>query len=227
MNARAKLFAAVACAAMVIGGCAGGAARGRAPSDAGVAAYRAGDFETAWTELKPLSERGVFRAQRYVAFMLMSGRAPAPCDGALCVEEAKALLIDSAGRGDTNSLIALEAMRASGEAFAPSDADMDALDRVRAAGGDPMSAWRLEDRGVEPVDAAERIAWLRTAAAGDPRIHRNAPTAAFRLCTLYAAGEGVEADRRSARKWCKRAAKAGHTGAYLALTQLDGRGADE
>ncbi|MEO0879250.1 MAG: hypothetical protein AAFY22_06000 [Pseudomonadota bacterium] len=201
-----------------------------APSAEGVSLYRAKNYEAAWSALKPLADKGHYRAQRYVAFMLMQGNAPFDCaaleDGPDdCGRRATALMMDAARRGDNNALIVLEGMRAGGAPQAPSDADMVALETARSERGDPMTAWRLATRyrtgdGVEP-SANEAVKWLRVAAKGTPRLYPKAADAAFLLCEAYARGDGVEKNLKRAQQWCRQAARDGHSGAVIALARLE------
>lgn len=199
------------------------------PSEAGVSAYRAKDYGAAWAALEPLAQKGHYRAQRYVAFMLMQGNAPFDC-AALeggpddCALRASRLMIDAARRGDNNALIVLEGMRAGGAPHAPSDAQMVALETERALNGDPLTAWRLAKRyrvgdGVA-VSAADSVRWLRVAAKGRSDLYPKATDAAYLLCEAYARGDGVREDIKRARKWCQKAIDGGHNGAVIALTQL-------
>ena len=210
--------AALVLAALTVA-CAGGA-----PSDEGVAAYRDKDYARAWAALEPLAKKGHYRAQRYLAFMLLQGNAPVDC-GNQCADQAVALLLDAATRGDNNAVIVLEGMIASGQSYAPGEADMLAMETKRAKAGDPVMAWRLAERyrngeGVAP-SPEKAVRWLRVAAKGDASTYPKAADAAFRLCEAYARGEGVAPDAGEALNWCKRAAKAGHKGAAIMIARLD------
>ncbi|MEL7492150.1 MAG: hypothetical protein AAGJ73_15685 [Pseudomonadota bacterium] len=196
-----------------------------APSEEGVRAYRDKDYETAWGMLAPLAAKGHYRAQRYQAFMLLEGNAPIECGPEGCERQAVALLLDGARRGDNNSLIVLEAMRASDASYAPTDADLLAIELERAGTGDPMTAWRLVKRyqtgaGVEQ-SAEQALRWLKVTAAGDPTTYSYAPEAAFQVCQAYVTGDGIEENISVGRRWCKKAANQGHNGAVIALSQLD------
>ncbi len=197
-----------------------------APSQEGVQAYRDKDYEKAWTLLKPLADRGVYRAQRYVAFMLLQGNAPIVCEETECAKQAKNLLLDAARRGDNNALIVLEAMRANGDSYAPSEEEIITVELERAKKGDPMTAWRLAARyrsgEIQGFNAQDYIRWLMISARGKVSLYPNAPEAAYLLCEVYAAGEDAPYNAARARRWCKRAAEDGHVGARLALSRLDG-----
>jgi len=194
-----------------------------APSDDGVMAYRAKDYDLAWALLTPLAESGHYRAQRYMAFMLLQGNAPIEC-AEVCPTKAVGLLLDSARRGDNNSLIVLEGMRASGQTYAPTDLQIFKIEEERAEKGDPVMAWRLAERyrdgdGVA-LSASQSIHWLKIAANANGGRYPKAADAAFRLCEVYARGKGVSEDRRQATYWCRRAAKNGHSGAAIVLARF-------
>ncbi|MEL7488742.1 MAG: hypothetical protein AAGJ87_16190 [Pseudomonadota bacterium] len=225
-----RVLIAALCGFVLIAGAAGCSSTdvASAPSESGVAAYRAKDYEKAWALLTPLAERGHFRAQRYLAFMLIDGAAPIDCDdrkrAQSCGEEAVALLADAAGRGDNNALIVLETMRAAGASYAPADDAIIAIELKRARRGDPMTAWRLAKRyrdgdGVA-ASAAAAVKWLAVAAKGKPSLYPYADDASFLLCEAYASGAGVRRNARTARRWCERAAAQGHSGAVIALNSL-------
>lgn len=196
-----------------------------APSEEGVQAYRSKEYERAWALLAPLAEDGHYRAQRYQAFMLLEGNAPISCAPEACEEQAVALLLDGARRGDNNALIVLEAMRASDASYAPPDEALLAIELERASAGDPMTSWRLAKRyqtgaGVEK-SPQEALRWLKITAAGDPATYSYAPEAAFQVCQAYVTGEGVKENISVGRRWCKKAANLGHNGAVIALSQID------
>ena len=214
---------AIGCLA-VLSACASGDIS-RAPSEAGVEAYRAKDYQTAWTLLQPLAARGHFRAQRYLAFMLIEGNAPVACDAGGCGAQAVELLSDAASRGDNNALIVLEAMRASDPPYAPDDEAIIAIETKRARRGDAMTAWRLAKRYREgdgvAVSEVEALKWLKVAGKGNASLYPYADDAAFMVCEAYASGAGIKRNVRAAKKWCRRAAKNGHSGAVIALGRLD------
>lgn len=195
-----------------------------APSEDGVKAYRDKDYERAWALLTPLASDGHYRAQRYMAFMLLEGNAPVECIPDNCATEAVKLLLDAANRGDNNAFIVLEAMIASDAEYAPNEAQMIAIERKRAAEGDPMTAWRLikryDDKTIT-MTAEETVSLLKVVSKGDPRVFTYASDAAFRVCQAYISGEGVEENMSTARRWCKKAADQGHNGAVIALSQLN------
>lgn len=195
-----------------------------APSDDGVAAYRLREYERAWMLLSPLATKGHYRAQRYLAFMLLEGNAPIDC-GDACASRAVDLLIDAASRGDNNSIIVLEGMRASGQSYAPSDPRMLEIERLRADRGDPVMAWRMAERyrtgeGVEQSDN-DAIRWLKIVASTQGRVYSKSADAAYRLCEIYLRGDGVIENIREATYWCRRAAKKGHSGAVIVLARLE------
>ena len=195
-----------------------------APSEEGVKAYRDKDYDRAWALLMPLASDGYYRAQRYMAFMLLEGNAPVECMPDSCAIEAVKLLLDAANRGDNNAFIVLEAMIASKADYAPSEAQMVAIERKRASEGDPMTAWRLVNRyDEETIDmsAEEVVSLLKTVSKGDPRVYTYASDAAFRVCQAYVNGVGVDENIATARRWCKKAADQGHNGAVIALSQLN------
>jgi len=194
------------------------------PSEQGVKAYRDKDYQRAWSLLTPLASDGYYRAQRYMAFMLLEGNAPVECIPDTCAAEAVKLLLDGAKRGDNNAFIVLEAMIASDVGYAPTDAQMIEIERKRAAEGDPMTAWRLikryEDKAID-MTAEESVTLLKVVSKGDPRTYSYASDAAFRVCQAYASGNGVDENISAARRWCKKAADRGHNGAVIALSQLN------
>jgi len=206
-----------------------------APSvEDGVAAYRAGEDARAWEVLAPRAAAGDPRARRYLARMLVDGRAPVECAPAACGAEASRLLLLAARDGDTNALILLEEMRAEARPGAPSEADIVAVERARAEAGDPHMAWRLARRyqagegaptalAGDPTADAEYIRWLTIAARRSGRDHPVRAKAAFALCEAHSADERRVAE---AIRWCKRAAARGHAGAQLALARLRAREGD-
>ena len=194
------------------------------PSEEGVSAYRAKDYDRAWALLAPLSENGYYRAKRYQAFMLLEGNAPVECEPDLCASQAVTLLLDGARRGDNNAIIVLEAMISSEASYAPTEEQMISIERQRADEDDPMTAWRLVkriDAGTLDETPENTVRYLKVVSKGDPNIFPYATDAAFRVCQAYATGEGVDENISSARRWCKKAADRGYNAAVMALGQLN------
>ena len=192
----------------------------RPPSQiaAGIAAYRAGDFDTAWQLLQTVKGDGEAKAQRYLAYMLLDKKVPQ----SEASVDALELLKSAALAGDYPALIRLETLRQDG-VDGPSLADMIGIETVRANAGDPVAAWRLAERFEtgDGVDASEAdmLKWLAVVAGVDKARFPKAPEAAFRLCEAYALGASAH-DPEAARRWCAQAADNGHAGARIVLRRL-------
>ena len=185
----------------------------------GVAAYHAGDYESAWRVLQPIATSGDAKAQRYVGKILLSADLPAPI--AKDRRAGVAYLKRAALAGDYAALVELENLRRTGGEFAPSLGDMIELETARADAGDPVTAWRLSRRyetgeGVQPSEA-ERLKWLEVAASSGEKQFPKAGEAAFLLCEAYAL---EESDPSAAHNWCSKAADGGHAGAAILLRRL-------
>ncbi|MEO1137335.1 MAG: hypothetical protein AAFW68_12145, partial [Pseudomonadota bacterium] len=106
---------------------------------AGVAAYRAGDDGAAWRLLKPAADDGTPKAQRYLAYLMLDGRAPKGDEANF--EAGVALLKQAAIAGDYAALIRLEDLRRRQLAHSPGLDDMIEIETARAEQGDPVAAW--------------------------------------------------------------------------------------
>ncbi|PQA88606.1 sel1 repeat family protein [Hyphococcus luteus] len=187
----------------------------------GIAAYRAGDVETAWPLLAAASEDGAIKAKRYLAYIMLDGETPKGREADLF--KGVALLKEAALAGDYAALIRLENLRRKHLAHSPSLDDMIAIEEARAEEGDPVVAWRLAKRfemgdGVE-VSEAGMTKWLEVAASAEPARFPKAGEAAYRLCELNALGREAK-DPDAARRWCAVAAENGHMGAAIVLKRL-------
>jgi TPR repeat protein len=189
--------------------------------NSGVAAYRAGDYGRAWRLLETGAKSGEAKAQRYLGYIILDGKAPAA--EAADFFAGVALLKRAAVAGDYAALIRLEDLRRQHLAHSPSLEDMIEIESARAAKGDPVAAWRLARRyengeGVVRSEGDE-AKWLEVAAAVETNVFPKAGEAAFRLCEIRAMGEEAR-DPAAARRWCAVAAEKGHTGAAIALRRL-------
>lgn len=187
----------------------------------GVSAYRSGDAASAWRLLKPAADRGALKAQRYLAYIMLDGRAPEGTDADF--HAGVALLKNAAMAGDYAALLRLEDLRRQHLAHSPTLDDMIEVEIARAERGDPVAAWRLARRyelgeGVQPSQKA-RAKWLTVAAEADVSRFPKAREAAFALCEINALGEEA-ADPEAARRWCAVAAENGHAGAAIVLRRL-------
>lgn len=189
--------------------------------DEGGAAYRAGDYETAWKILAPAAQNGDRRAKRYLGYMLLENVSPnASAEG---LHEGVALLADAARAGDNLALVRLETLRRRALAHSPSLDDIVAIETARAEQGDPITAWRLAKRyqtgdGVQP-STEETVRWLTVVAKADKGAFPKTSEAAYRLCEHYASDESA-ADPGKARRWCAEAADRGVPAAALVLRRL-------
>lgn len=187
----------------------------------GVAAYRAGDDATAWQLLQAGADGGSTKAQRYLAYLILEGRAPEllKIDVGAGVEWLKR----AAKAGDYAALVRLEDLRREHLAHSPSLQDLVDIEIARAERGDPVSAWRLAARyeagdGVA-ISEMERAKWLEVAASAQVSHFPKAGEAAFQLCEVrIRSGEARDPD--AARRWCAVAANNGHAGAAIVLRQL-------
>lgn len=205
-------------AAAIAFGLAGQALAASADGDAalGIAAYRAGDIETAKDLLTPIAHQGDMRAQRYVAYIHLDTNAKLDFDPERGVE----LLSAAARDGDYAALIKLEELRQKGLAFSPSLDDLIDIEEHRAEKGDPVLAWRLARRyeegdGVAASDEGA-MRWLEVAAQAPESEFPKSGEAAYKLCRLHAR-IGQEAD---ARDWCAAAAERGDAAAAVMLGRL-------
>lgn len=189
--------------------------------DEGIAAYRSGDYASAWRALVPMADAGDVKAQRYLGYILVSGNSPLEAD-----DEQRSgveILTEAALAGDYASLIKLENMRRAGGEQAPSLSDIIAIEITRAEAGDPVTAWRLANRyetgdGVK-ASSEETQKWLTTVATTDAKVFPKSREAAFRLCELHATSTEANAPAK-AKEWCARAAEDGHAGAAIMLRRI-------
>ena len=184
-------------------------------------AYRAGDYQTAWTILASAADGGDPIAKRYLGYMLLKSVAPHASAGDL--HDGVALLLDAARAGDNLALVRLEELRRRALAHSPSFADIVAVETARAAQGDPVTAWRLAKRyqtgdGVEP-STEETVRWLTVVAKADQGVFPKKGEAAYRLCEHYASDKDA-ADPSEARRWCAAAADNGVPAAAVVLRRL-------
>lgn len=188
--------------------------------DLGVAAYRAGEYDVSWRLLQPVAAKGETKAQRYLGYIILDGKAPS---GKSDLFSGVALLKKAALAGDYVALVRLEQLRRSGLAHAPSLEDMIDIEIARAENGDPVAAWRLAKRydlgdGVS-VSHEDRVKWLSVAADADEDRFPKAGEASFQLCQIYALNDR-DRDADAARHWCANAVNRGHTGAVIVLKRL-------
>jgi TPR repeat protein len=205
---------------MLMTGAAG--AQSSAPNiNAGVSAYRAGDFAKAWDLLEAGAKAGSTKAQRYLGYVILEGHAPGAAKADL--HAGAELLKQAALAGDNVALVRLEDLRRQQLAHSPTLQDMIDIETARAGDGDPVSAWRLAKRYEigEGVAASklEEAKWLEVAASAESARFPKAEEAAFRLCQLKAMGEEA-GDPGAARRWCGMAAERGHAGAVIVLRRL-------
>ena len=188
-----------------------------ASEDDGIAAYGAGDFEKAWSELAPLADAGSPLAQRYIGLMLLDGDAPASID--LGREAAFEYLSLAARAGDRIALIRLEQLRV--ETTDVDLGDIIAIEKSLAEDGDPVAAWRLFTRArngeIRDVSQSDLSHWLEVAATANQGRYAKAGDAAFELCEMHV--NDLD-DPAEAKRWCEIAAEKGHTAARLVLRQF-------
>lgn len=190
-------------------------------SSEGIAAYRVGDYATAWDLLTRASIEGDIRAKRYLANIILSEHAPSEKSD---MTKGVEFLMDAARAGDNAALIKLEELRQSAVAYAPTLSDIISVELHRAENGDPISAWRLAKRyefgeGVAP-SRTEMTRWLKVVAETDHARFPKSNEAAFRLCELHVAGDDETYDPTMARRWCAQAAKNGSAAAAIVLRRL-------
>lgn len=180
---------------------------------AGVHAYNAGDFTTAFVELAPLAEEGNVNAQYYLGQMYLSGRGAER-------DEAKAfeLLSAAAEAGDSRAQVNMGLFYEGGRVV---ERDLNAAATwyaLAAEAGIPFAATKLgvlyqQGHGV-PQDYERALELYSDAAEqGDVYALRN-------LGYLYENGLGVEQNYAQAEHWYRLSLGQGYPGAMNNLAWL-------
>jgi TPR repeat protein len=141
--------------------------------------------------------------------------------------QARDLLLDCAGRGDSRCQTDLGELLATGcPDLAPNQKEALKWTKAAADQGDSLAMGNLAasyatGQGVKQ-DYKKAIAWYERAAAAGNAL------AAYNLAGMYERGEGVKKDAAAARRWYETAASSGHRGAQLRveLLDVDSRSAD-
>lgn len=196
----------------------------------GVAALKAGDFDTALEELKPEAESGEARAQYYFSQMLASGHGMERDHD----KRAREMLRMSAesgyapaqstlgnvyqyGNGVVTSYIkAIEwYTQAANQGYAEAQRNLALIYQEGPDGSEEMSLAYVRGE-IEPVeiDYAKAAYWFRQAAERGDAVSQN------ELCGLYYRGFGVPLDYRRAAYWCRVAAEGGYADAQHALHSI-------
>ncbi len=174
--------------------------------EAGVTAYRNGDYEAAFQEFEPLAEDGEARAQRYLGLMYELGDF-VPQNS----KKAAKWYRLAADQGDANSQYALGSMYFSGQGVPMDYEEALKWDLLAAEGGVADAQFVVGaayDGGhVFEQDFVQAAKWYRRSA------EQGYHWAQFALAQLYSEGEGVPRDLVQAYAWYAVAAANGSTDA--------------
>lgn len=139
-----------------------------------------------------------------------------------CRKAAVETLSEAALAGDRVALVLLADASARALPGAIAAADLVALEKKLAAGGDAVAAFRLvrRDESGESVFTGdkEKISVL-TVAASDAGYVKSAD-AAWRLCALFGRSDAPAGDVELAERWCGTAAERGHAAAAIVVARL-------
>ncbi len=177
---------------------------------AGLEAYKRGDYAAAHREWLPLAQQGDADAQNGLGVMYASGEGVPEDD-----RETVKLIRRAAEQGNATAQNILGWMYSGGRGVPEDDREAVKWFRRAAEQGDARAQFSLglmydNGEGV-PEDDREAVKWFRRAAEqGDAR-------AQFNLGVMYANGEGAPEDDREAVKWFRRAAEQGITSAQFNL----------
>ena len=177
---------------------------------AGMAAYKRGDYAAALREFRPLAEQGHAWAQNSLGFMYDTGAGVTEDDA-----EAVKWYRLAAEQGVASAQFNLGFMYVSGAGVPQDDAEAVKWFRKAAEQGHVKAQNNLGfmyDTGVGvPQDDAEAVKWYRLAA------EQGHVKAQINLGFMYLSGAGVPQDDAEAANWYRLAAEQGHDGAQKAL----------
>ena len=175
--------------------------------DAGLAAYKRGDYATALRELRPLAEQGDASAQRYVGYMYDNGQGVPQNDA-----EAVKWYRKAAEQGNAHAQHNLGYMYSHGKGVPQDYAEAakwfrKAAEQGNATAHDKLEAMYAFGRGV-PQNDVEAVKWFRRDA------ELGVAAAQFRLALMYDKGQGVPQNDAEAVKWYRKAAEQPDVDAY-------------
>lgn len=190
---------------------------------AGVEAFRNGDYFTAWRELQRAAERdNNVTAKFYIGWMHEHGKG-VPKDQA----EAASWYLEAAQQGDVKAMNNLGSMYRDGRGVAKDPREAVRWFRHAAEAGHARAQVNLglqfEMGGGLPKDPRQAVHWYFKAA------EQSNVAGQFNLALMYFRGLGVDRDLPEAAKWFRRAAERGHVTAQLLLARLyeQGVGVDQ
>ena len=185
-------------------------------------AYRSGDIQRAYVLAQEPARQGSIDAQKLMAKIILSPANHEERFGerAVAIEYLKA----AAREGNYIALISLENERRKGGDDAPELGEIISIERTLAAGGDPITAWRLARRyehgdGVS-ASKGEQARWLAIAAGAPVETFPKAKEATLRLCELYAFDADMDDNNAAAQNWCTKAADDGSPAATVYMRRL-------
>ena len=183
----------------------------RADFEAGLAAYKSGNYDTALAQWLPLAESGIAKAQLAVAVMYLHGFGVSKD-----FSEAEKWYRKSAGQGYAAAQYAVGLISEDGERLKWIRA---AADQGLAEAQQYLGEMYTRGGGV-PRDRTEAAQWYDRAAK------QGVARAQGRLWQMYASGDGVPRDNRQALKFLLASAEGGDptAQAFLANLYVNGRG---
>ena len=207
---KAKLAGLALIAALCGGFTSGLTAPAWADFNAGVAAYKQGDYATALREFRPLAERGDAEAQYTLGLMYRKGQGVAQDDA-----DAVKWYRKAAEQGDAEAQHNLGFMYGEGLGVPKDYAEAVGWYRKAAEQGFASAQAVLgvlyAVGRVVRQDYAEAVKWYRKAAEqGDAESQHN-------LGFMYERGLGVTQDDAKAVKWYRKAAEQGHAASQAGL----------
>jgi TPR repeat protein/transglutaminase-like putative cysteine protease len=184
---------------------------------AGLTAYRAGNYEAALKEFRPIAEQGDVDAQAYLGSMYKDGRGVAK-DYA----QALAWYRKAAERGSALGQSNLAFMYSEGLGVGVDEKEAAHWLRKSADLGDAYSQCRLGEMYEHGKGVAQNLAQARLlyTAAAEQGYNR----AAHLLGLMYSKGKGVEVDYARANEWYRKAADKDYAWAQLDLGMLYAEG---
>jgi TPR repeat protein len=184
---------------------------------AGLIAYRAGNYEAAFKEFRPIAEQGDADAQVYLGSMYKEGRGVAK-DYA----QALAWYRKAAERGSALGQSNLAYMYSEGLGVAVDEREAAYWLRKSADLGDAYAQCTLGEMYENGKGVAQNLAQARLlyTAAAEQGYNR----AAYLLGLMYSKGKGVDVDYARAHEWYRKAADKDYPWAQLDLGMLYAEG---
>ena len=172
-----------------------------AGTEEGIAAFKQGDYQRAFEELKPAADDGDARAQAYLGEVYLGEGKPQN------FEKARKWLSKAIDNGYAQAASSLGVIYANGLSVKRDPEHAYRLYQLAAQAGSPEGQANLglayKNGNGTGRDYDEAVFWLTRAA------NQEVAAAQEALARMYALGDGVDKDREMARRWARSAAQRG------------------